>query len=111
MFAEGRRCTEVWSRFLIAGPARLRFVHRRCYDPATAPKMIGHCDRLRKINHWRKKWSWIKQLNNCLKFNQNVGRPASAMIPVPAPQLFNKVIHRFRGYMELGWQLNQLTVR
>jgi hypothetical protein len=72
--------------------------------------MIGCCARPRKINQQPKKASWIKQLKNCLKFNQNAVRPASAMIPVPALQLFNKVIHRFRGYMELRWQLNQLTV-
>jgi hypothetical protein len=77
---------------------------------------LRHCakrsgDRIARNNQQPKKASCINQLKNCLKFNQNVGRPASAMIPVPALQLFNKVIHRFRGYMELRWQLNQLTVR
>jgi hypothetical protein len=73
--------------------------------------MIGCGDRLKKINHQPEKSCYIKELNNCLKFNQNAGMPASAMTPVPALQLFNKVIHRFRGYMKLRWQLNQLTVR
>jgi hypothetical protein len=72
--------------------------------------MIVCSDRFEKINHQPKKSRWINQLNNCLKFNQNAGTPPSAVIPVPALQLFNKVIHRFRGYMELRWQLNQLTV-
>src|ERR1700736_6897860 len=91
MFAGGRRRAEVRSRFFVAGPAQPRIVHRRCYGPATPPKMIGCCDRPKKINHWSKKSSWIKELNNCLKFNQNARRPASAIIPVP-PLYFSHTI-------------------
>jgi hypothetical protein len=44
-----------------------------------------------------------QNLANCHKTK------AELQFAVPLPQLFNRVIHRFRGYPESVWLLNRLT--
>jgi hypothetical protein len=63
-----------------------------------------------KINYLSEKGGGIKTLEHCLKFKQNIGRLRLAAIRRPSLQFLNRVIHRFRGYLEFRWQLNPLTI-
>jgi hypothetical protein len=64
----------------------------------------------KSINQSRRKQLEINYLQYCLKFDQNAQTPPMTDIRSGSAQIFNTLIHRFRGYAELRWQLNYLTI-
>jgi hypothetical protein len=85
------------------------FVHRPCCGH---PAMRARCELLQfviKINHFRTKVRKFKGLERCLNFNQMSQMPGILTIRVRSTQLFNRVIHRFRGYPESTCAINHLT--
>ena len=82
------------------------FVHRRrCGDGAVRETArLSHS--VIDINHFKAKSKHFNKLISCLKFNQMPQMPGIPAIRVCSPQVFNRVIHRFRGYPESVCTLN-----
>ena len=61
------------------------------------------------VNHFRTKAHIFKGMKGCPNFSQMSQTPGMLTIRVCLPQVFNRVIHSFRGYPESMCQLNWLT--
>jgi hypothetical protein len=80
--------------------SRPQFAHRRRYSNATPPAAQQLLELSGKINYLSRIAVKIKGLVCCLKFKQNVSKLRLTVIRDSSAQFFNKVIHRFRGYMK-----------
>jgi hypothetical protein len=64
----------------------------------TRPGLLLRFDIL--VNHLLQKSRFFNAIECCLNFNQTSQMPSQTVIRVCSPQVFNRVIHRFRGYPE-----------
>jgi hypothetical protein len=87
------------------------FVHRRPCCDAAMNETRGLLHIVMNVNHFRPKCRFFNVIGVCLNFNQMSQMQGMPTIRVCSPQVFNRVIHRFRGYPESACCLNQLTRR
>jgi hypothetical protein len=62
------------------------------------------------VNHFIENYPFFNGLACCLNFNQMSFKRSMPLILVSSFELINRVIHRFRGYLESALSLNWLTI-
>jgi hypothetical protein len=83
-----------------------RFVHRRRDCDAAMGETPGLLHFVIDVNHFRSKAKVINGIRVCLNFHQMSQIQGIPTMPVCSPQVFNTVIHRFRGHPESVCDLN-----
>jgi hypothetical protein len=94
-----------------SGWRRQQLVHRHRKNGDKMSKVILLSHFVKNINHFLKNDMQDNLLGRCPKFRQISQTPSSSVVWRCSPQLFNRVIHRFRGYPESMCHLNLLTKR
>src|SRR5215467_3632014 len=94
-----------------SGSRSQQLVHRHRKNGDKMSKVILLSHFVKKINHFLKNDMQDNWLDYCPKFGRISQTLSSSGTWRCSTQLFNRVIHRFRGYPESMYQLNLLTKR